>query len=134
MEGEFLYNADAPTTKVEALYPEYTREFSYGPGTYDPDSRDPNWELTDISLIGLLVGLGCTLIFLIFAIVNIIIDETKRHADFEADVLRAKETLRESYGCDDKEMAEIDEEFDHREKVGDQKDEKAERAELAEIN
>ena len=95
MEGEFLYNADAPTTKVEALYPEYTREFSYGPGTYDPDSRDPNWELTDISLIGLLVGLGCTLIFLIFAIVNIIIDETKRHADFEADVQRAKETLRE---------------------------------------
>ena len=31
-------------------------------------------------------------------------------------------------------MAEIDEEFDHKEKVGDQKDEKAERAELAEIN
>ena len=132
--GEILYHADDPDTPREAKYPEYTATFAYGPETYSIDSRSPDWELTDLSLIGLLVGFGCTGVFLIFAIVNIIVDEAERHEKFKAKVTEAKKTLTEDYDVTEKEMDEIDAEFEEKEKKGDKKDDKAEREELAEIN
>ena len=90
--------------------------------------------MTDISLIGLLIGFGCTGVFLIFAIVNIIVDEAERHEKFKAKVTEAKKTLTDDYDVEEKEMDEIDAEFEEKEKKGDKKDDKAEREELAEIN
>ena len=129
-----MYHADAPGVEVEAQYPQYTATFAYEAGTYDPDSRDPNWKLPEISLIGIIVGFGATFAFLAFAVVVIIIDEAARHKDLESKVEEAKETLRNTYNCTVKEMNEIDAEFHEKEIKGDQFDAEAEQKALAEIN
>ena len=77
-----------------ALYPEYTARFANAPGTYGIDSRDPDWELSSMSLVGIIIGAVFTLGFVLFAVANIIIDETARHKEFENRVEKAKEQLR----------------------------------------
>ena len=129
-----LYHADEPDKEFTAEYPEYTKTFANGPSSHGIDSRDPNWELSELSLVGLIVGGGCTFIFLIFALVNIIIDEAQRQKDFTNKVEQAMETLKEEYNVEEKEMSEILEEFEIKDAKGDQFDAEAERAELAAIN
>ena len=68
-----VVHADGEEERTQFI--QYTTRFNNEPGTYAPDSRDEDWEPTDITLIGLAVGGACTLIFFIFATVNIIIDE-----------------------------------------------------------
>ena len=85
-------------------------------------------------MIGIIVGLGSTFIFLVFAIVNIIIDESARHKELTMKVSTAKDSLRDSYNVEENEMAEIDAEFFEQEVKGDQFDADAEQKELAEIN
>ena len=75
---------------AETPFPKYTKVFSQDiPCDSYPsedclwDSKNPDWELSQTSLIGIIVGGGATLIFFIFAIINIIIDEVQRHADFK---------------------------------------------------
>ena len=74
---------------AETPFPKYTYKFDNSPGTYAPDSRDPDWKITQVSMIGIAVGGGATLIFFIFAIINIIVDEVQRHADFKNQVANA---------------------------------------------
>ena len=72
----------------EALYPKYTARFANGPDTYDNDG-----EPRETAMLGLIIGGVCTLVFILFALVNIIIDESERHAKFSMDVQNAKSIL-----------------------------------------
>lgn len=130
------YECEEKFPEDESLpYREFTQVFAYGEGTYTPNSSNADWAgITQTSAIGLIVGFGCTGIFIIFSLVNIIIDEVQRHANFEQRVERAKETLQEDYDVSKDEMDEIEEEFRLKEQKGDQFDAEAERAELAAIN
>ena len=64
-------------------YREFTQVFSSKEGTYTPFTGTEGRELTDMSMIGLIVGFGCTGVFILFSLINIIVDEVQRHADFE---------------------------------------------------
>ena len=118
----------------ETPFPKYTYKFDNGPGTYAPDSRDPDWKITQVSMIGIAVGGGATLIFFIFAIINIIVDEVQRHADFKNQVANAIQTLTEDYDVGEDQLAEMLQEFELQELKGDAFDAEAERRELAAIN
>ena len=131
-EKGLVIHADGEEARTQ--FPEYTKSFNNGPGTYAIDSRDEAWEPTDVTLIGLAVGGACTLIFFIFATVNIIVDEVQRHADFKNKVEKVKETLTDDYGVAEDELAEMVKEFEAQDAKGDQFDAEAERRELAEIN
>ena len=97
-----LFHADDPTKPVETSYPDFTETFAQGPDGYGKDYRSEGWELPERSQIGLLVGFICTGIFILFALVQIIVDEVKRHSDFENKVNTAFETLRaEPYNYSD---------------------------------
>ena len=85
-------------------------------------------------MIGIAIGGGATLIFFIFAIINIIIDEVQRHADLKNEVAKAIETLTEDYDVGEDMLAEMLQEFELEELKGDAFDAEAERAELAAIN
>ena len=87
-----------------------------------------------MSMIGLIIGFGCTAVFILFSLINIIIDEVQRHADFEQRVEKAKDTLRDDYNLDDRAMEEIEEEFRLKEQKGDKFDAEEERKGLAAIN
>ena len=119
---------------AETPFPKYTKSFDNGPGTYAIDSRDPDWQITTTSMIGIAVGGGATLIFFIFAIINIIIDEVQRHADFKNKVQNAMNTLTEDYDVGEDQLAEMIQEFELSELKGDAFDAEAERRELAAIN
>ena len=127
-----VVHADGEEKRTQFI--QYTTRFNNGPGTYAPDSRDEDWEPTDITLIGLAVGGACTLIFFIFATVNIIIDEVQRHADFSNKVTKVRDTLRDDYGVTEEELEEMEREFMLIDAKGDQFDAEEERRELAEIN
>ena len=127
-----VIHADGEEKRTQFI--QYTTKFNNGPGTYAPDSRDEDWEPTGITLIGLAVGGASTLIFFIFATVNIIIDEVQRHADFSHKVNKVRDTLREDYDVTEEELEEMEKEFMLIEAKGDQFDAEAERRELAEIN
>ena len=115
-------------------FPEYTIKFSNEPIEEHRDYRHPDWEVSSVSLIGIAVGGGATLIFFIFAIINIIIDEVQRHADLKNDVAKCIETLTEDYDVGEDMLAEMLQEFELEELKGDAFDAEAERAELAAIN
>ena len=70
-------------------------------------------------MIGIAVGGGATLIFFIFAIINIIIDEVQRHADLKNEVAKAIETLTEDYDVGEDMLAEMLQEFELEELKGD---------------
>ena len=72
--------------------------------------------------------------FLIFALINITLDEIKRHKDFNEKVTKAKAILTDEYKVDANTMNEYLEEFEKIEKAGDTFNEEEERNELAEIN
>lgn len=57
-------------------------------------------------------------IFLVFAVIKIIIDEVKRHKKYSADVQKAKATLRDTLGCDELMMRQLEKEFLEQEKRG----------------
>ena len=115
-------------------FPEYTITFSNEPIEEHRDYRHPDWEVSKVSLIGIAIGGGATLIFFIFAIINIIIDEVQRHADLKNDVAKCIETLTEDYDVGEDMLAEMLQEFELEELKGDAFDAEAERAELAAIN
>ena len=99
---KIVFHADDPTTPVETDYPDFTETFAQGPDGYGKDYRSEGWELSERSQIGLLVGFICTGIFILFALVQIIVDEVKRHSDFENKVNTAFDTLRgEPYNYSD---------------------------------
>ena len=83
-----------------AKFPQYTARFSNAPDSYGIDSRSPDWELKDFSLIGLIVGGVSTFAFIFFAIVNIIIDDAVRHGRNAQLVVKAKEKLVEEFGVE----------------------------------
>ena len=97
---------------AETDFPKYTFKFDNSPGTHAIDSRDPDWKITEVSMIGIAVGGGATLIFFIFAIINIIIDEVQRHADLKNNVAKAIETLTEDYDVSEDMLAEMLQEFE----------------------
>ena len=97
---------------AETDFPKYTFKFENGPGTHAIDSRDPDWKITEVSMIGIAIGGGATLIFFIFAIINIIIDEVQRHADLKNNVAKAIETLTEDYDVSEDMLAEMLQEFE----------------------
>ena len=105
LEDKVVYHNDGE--EATTVFPKYTEKFANEPGTYAPDSRDPDWKATEITWIGLGVGGGCTLIFFIFAVCNIVIDEVQRHADFKAKVEKVQEQLTEDYGVTEAELEEM---------------------------
>ena len=92
-------------------FPKYTREFAQlETEEYEPKEPTKFYEdngITKTSLIGIAVGGGATLIFFIFAIINIIVDEVQRHADFKNKVANAMQTLTEDYGVSEDQLAEM---------------------------
>ena len=100
-----------------AFYPQYTARFNNAPDSYGIDSRSPDWELSDLSLIGLIVGAVCTFSFILFALVNIIIDEAMRHAKNAQLVVKAKNTLTEDFGVEEEEMEQFMADFEKKENM-----------------
>ena len=134
-DHQTLYHANEPENPVEVEYPAFTRNFAQGADTYGEDFRTEGWEPSQISLIGLAVGFATTGIFILFALINIIIDETKRHADFKNKVEAAKDDLRkEPYNYDDNQILQLEDEFEVRDAQDEMAALEAERKELAEIN
>ena len=70
-----LFHATAPGDGEEVEYPDFTETFSYGADTYGKDYRSEDWEITEMSTLGLIIGFAATFIFILFALINIIIDE-----------------------------------------------------------
>ena len=132
LEDKVVYHNDGQ--EATTVFPKYTARFANEPGTYAPDSRDPDWKATEITWVGLGIGGGCTFIFFIFAVCNIVIDEVQRHADLKAKVEKVQENLQEEYGVTQDELDEMLAEFEDKERKGDDIDEEAERKALAEIN
>ena len=89
-----LFHATDPNVAEDVEYPDFTETFAYGADTYGKDYRSEGWELSEQSLIGLIVGFVCTGIFILFALTNIIIDEIQRHADFTNKVETSFDALR----------------------------------------
>ena len=133
-DGSYVCPNKFPDDEDGLPYREFTQVFSNREGTYTPFTGTGGQELTDMSMIGLIIGFGCTGVFILFSLINIIIDEVQRHADFEQRVEKAKDTLREDYNLDDRAMEEIEEEFRLKEAKGDKFDAEEERKELAAIN
>lgn len=112
----------------EAEFPEYTgfmapwTDASYFVGLEG---------MPQVSLIGIIVGFSVTGIFIIFAIVNIIIDETQRHAQFSEKVQSAANILQDKYEVKEDELAEMFREFAEKDAKGSTANAEEERKELA---
>jgi len=117
-----------------AFYPQYTARFNNAVDSYGIDSRSEDWEASDISMIGIIVGAICTFSFILFALVNIIIDEAMRHAKNAQLVVKAKNTLTEDFGVEEEEMDQFMADFEKKENMDEKAYAEAERRELAEIN
>jgi len=85
-------------------------------------------------MIGLIIGFGCTGVFILFSLFNIIIDEVQRHDKFKEKVEKAKTTLVEEYEQTEAQLDAIMEEFQLKESKGEKFDEEEERKALKEIN
>ena len=126
-------NSGEETWPVE--YPDFTIEFNNADDTVGPDRRTEGWEMSETSMIGLAVGFISTWVFILFALVNIIWDEAKRHSEFTADVNKGLETLSaEPFNYDEPKIQALLEEFNVRDAQDEQAALEAERKELAEIN
>ena len=68
--------------------------------------------MTDISMIGIILGFATTGIFILYALVNIVIDEAQRHTTFKKDVEKASQHLIDEYDCSDKDIEDLKEEFE----------------------
>ena len=132
LEEKVVYHNDG--TESTTVFPKYTQRFANTPDTWAPDSRDAEWKAEPITWIGLGVGGGCTFIFFIFAVINIVYDEGNRHAELKGKVERVQEQLMEDYGVTQEELNDFINEFEDKERKGDAVDEEAERKALAEIN
>ena len=85
--------------------------------------------------MGLIIGFVCTFVFIIFALINIIIDEVQRHADFSNKVETSLNVLREEpYNYSEDAIRALEEEFAVRDAQDEAAALEAERKELAEIN
>ena len=130
-----LFHATDPTVGEEVEYPDFTETFSYGADTYGKDYRDESWEISEMSMYGLIVGFAVTFIFIIFALINIVIDEVQRHADFTNKVETSLDALRaEPYNYSEDAIRALEEEFAVRDAQDEAAALEAERKELAEIN
>ena len=97
-----LQHSNEPGVEFDVEYPDFTITFANGPETYGADYRTEGWEMSETSMYGILVGFIATGIFIIFALINIIWDEAKRHSEFTMNVVNGFDTLRaEPYNYDD---------------------------------
>ena len=71
----------------------------------------PELMLSETSRVGLILGFAAVGIFIIYANIKVILDEKKRHAKFEDDIVEAETTLQNEYNVDENELAQIKEEF-----------------------
>ena len=86
-------------------------------------------------MYGLIVGFAATIIFIIFALINIVIDEVQRHADFTNKVETSLDALRaEPFNYSEDAIRALEEEFAVRDAQDEAAALEAERKELAEIN
>jgi|Transcript_43156 hypothetical protein len=109
----------------------YTITFKEGPNT----NGGPE-EFEGGNLIGLIIGFVCTGIFMIFASIEIILDEIARHASFKKKIVQAEsELLTYVKYCDRTTVNKWLQEFEEKEKArGSKVDTEKERKELQEIN
>lgn len=130
-----LFHASDPTVAEDVEYPDFTQTFAYGADTYGKDYRDETWEISEISTYGLIIGAVCTGIFILFALIQIIIDEVRRHADFTNKVETSLDSLRaEPFNYSEDQIRALEDEFAVRDAQDEAAALEAERKELAEIN
>ena len=109
--------------------PYYTDYFTQGEGYHGAHEA-----FIDGNLVGVIIGFIATGIFMIFAVVNLIIDEKQRHINFQKKVDNDISDLK-LRGVDEATLQKWAKEFQEKEATrGQARDLEKERQELAEIN
>ena len=127
LQGRMLHEGDKTKSRSTKYY---TDKFNNGPETHGEPA-----EFEGGYMVGAILGFLFTGIFMVFAVINSLWDEYKRHKFYEAKIRSDQQRLQENYNVTPADIQFFIREFEEKERTrGVKKDTAAEQAELAEIN
>ena len=69
------------------------------------------------AVVGMILGLSALTAFILFSVISLIYDDVQRHKKLEQAIKSQVDLLRSKYGCDDKEVERLLQEFEEQDAI-----------------
>ena len=69
------------------------------------------------AVVGMILGLSALTAFILFSVISLIYDDVQRHKKLEQAIKSQVDLLRGKYGCDDKEVERLLQEFEEQDAI-----------------